>query len=75
MQPRKVPEQCHDRQILHERMRADLRVYREAIVALELNPAPEDYPMVQKNAERARAAYEAARANLEAHIAVHGCEY
>jgi hypothetical protein len=55
-------------------MRADLRVYRQAVVALELEPAPEYFPTVHKNAERARLAYEAARATLEAHIAIHGCK-
>jgi len=56
-------------------MRADLRVYRQAVVALELEPSPEEFPVVHKNMERARLAYEAARATLEAHIAIHGCEY
>ena len=75
MQPMEAPEPCKDRQILKDRMRADLRVYRQAVVALELEPGPDDFPAVHKNAERARQAYEAARATLEAHIAVHGCEH
>lgn len=75
MQPAERPEPCQDRQILQDRMRADLRVYRQAVVALELEPSPEEFPVVHKNMERARLAYEAARATLEAHIAIHGCEY
>ena len=67
-------EPCQDRQILNDRMRADLTVYRQAVVALESEAGEERFPVVHKNAERARLAYEAARATLEAHIAIHGCE-
>jgi len=75
MHPAEAAEPCKDRQILHDRMRADLRVYRQSVVALELEPAPEEFPRVHRDAERARLAYEAARATLDAHIAVHGCQY
>ncbi len=61
--------------MLQERMRADLRIYRQAVVALELEPPPEDFPAVHANAERARRAYESARATFDAHVAIHGCEY
>jgi len=43
--------------ILHDRMRAGLSVYRQSIVALELDPAQEDYPRAHKNAERTRCEY------------------
>jgi len=61
--------------MLQDRVRADLRVYRQAVVALELEPGREEFPAVHQTAERARLAYEAARATLEAHIAIHGCQH
>jgi hypothetical protein len=54
-------------------MLADLRVYSQAVATLESEVEGGDFPVVHKNAERARLAYEAARATLEAHIAIHGC--
>ena len=75
MQSAKASEPCTDRQILNDRMRADLRVYRQAVIDLELQAGEKRFPIAHKNLERARLAYEASRATLEAHVAIHGCEY
>jgi hypothetical protein len=54
-------------------MRADLRVYRDAVDALEAN-AGEGFEKAHKLAEIARNAYEAARARFNAHVTFHRCE-
>jgi hypothetical protein len=57
--------------MLKERMRADLRVYREAVEALGTT---KDFEKAQKLAEIARTAYEAARDRFNAHVSSHKCE-
>ena len=61
--------------MLKDQMRNALKDYRQAVVALDLETRGQEFSVVHKNAERARLAYEAARATLETHIAGHGCEY
>jgi len=63
---------CKTHRILKERMRADLRVYREAVDAL--GAPTKDFEKVQKLAEMARTAYEAARDRFNAHVSSHKCE-
>jgi hypothetical protein len=75
MHPSEAAEPCKDRQMLQDRMRADLRIYRQAVVALELEAGGQHFSAVHKNAERARLAYEASRATLDTHISVHSCQY
>ncbi len=53
-------------------MRADLRVYREAVDAL--GTPTKDFEKAQKLAEIARTAYEAARDRFNAHVSSHKCE-
>lgn len=65
-------EACEGRQILQSRMRADLKVYKEAVVSLDMDSG-EQFSKVQQAAERARLAYEAAREKFSEHIASHGC--
>lgn len=71
MQPAEAPS-CQDFETLKARVRADLKVYRDAVNALQENSGPE-FRAVQQRAEHARLAYEAAREKLEQHILVHGC--
>lgn len=58
-------------------MRADLRVYRDAINVLEesvRDGASKDFEKAHKLAEIARTAYEAARDRFNAHVSSHKCE-
>jgi hypothetical protein len=61
---------CHSREILWDRLQADLKVYRDAVVSLELSP---DFKIAHERAESARLVYEASRENFNEHIAAHGC--
>jgi hypothetical protein len=63
---------CHERDTLKERFHADFKVYREAVHQLDLCQ-PADFNQVYEEAERARLAFEAARAALKSHLAEHGC--
>jgi len=75
---------CKDREILKARMRADMKVYAQAIAVLQqrsisaLNALRKDtragFQKAQRLAEHARLAYEDSRAKLNKHIAAHGCE-
>jgi hypothetical protein len=72
MHPREVTDgKTHI--ILKERMRADLRVYRDAANALEQTPGV-PFEKVHKLAEIARVAFEASRDRFNAHVASHKCE-
>jgi len=64
---------CQDRDMLKARMRADLRVYHEAVLDLQRSVG-EQFKMSHERAERARTAYEAASQTLHSHLASHGCE-
>ena len=60
------------------RMRSDIKVYRQAIAALEacvLHAEPwNSFDRAVQRAEGARRAFQAARARLERHLAQHGCD-
>lgn len=71
-QPKEVPE-CKTHDILKARMRADLRVYRDAVDALDRHTG-EGLEKCHKLAEIARIAYEAARNRFNAHVSSHRCE-
>ena len=70
MQPAEAS--CKARAILQSRLRADLKVYADAIRALQQSLG-KDFEKAHQRAERARRAYEAAREKLNQHVATHGC--
>jgi hypothetical protein len=72
MQLAEASSSCQTRQILTARMRADLKVYRDAVVTLERNTGNRFLDAHQK-AEHARLAYEAARDKLMEHTDSHCC--
>jgi hypothetical protein len=75
MQSAKAPP-CKNREILKDRMRADLRVYRDAVAALEaasLESTAKTFDKAVKNAGIAQRAFQAARERLNQHTAAHGC--
>lgn len=72
MQPQEATE-CSTHVMLKERMRADLRVYRDAVNALERTTGL-DFEKAHKLAEIARVSYEAARDRFNAHVTSHKCE-
>ena len=57
MPPAEVPS-CRDRDMLSARLRADLKVYAEAVSLLQKSMGP-DFKKTHKKAEQARLAYEA----------------
>jgi hypothetical protein len=59
-------------EILESRFHADVRVYVDATKRLDAYP-PEDFKVVYEAAERAREAFENARAALNKHMAEHRC--
>ena len=72
MQPKQAPD-CRTHEMLKERMRADLRVYRDAVDALDEHSG-EGFEKAHRLAEIARIAYEAARDRFSAHVSSHRCE-
>jgi hypothetical protein len=72
MQPKEVLE-CKTHQILKMRMRADLRVYQDAVDLLEANTGA-GLEKAQKLAEAAKIAFEAARIRFNTHVSSHKCE-
>jgi hypothetical protein len=67
---------CQSRQILKDRMRADLRVYRDAVNLLDaeaLTGSGTGFEKAVKNARIAQAAFEAARDRYNQHVSSHGC--
>jgi hypothetical protein len=64
---------CKTHEMLKARMRADLRVYRDAVDVLESSTS-EAFERAHKLAEIARIAYEAARDRFNAHVSSHRCE-
>jgi len=69
--PVDVPS-CRAREILQARVRADLKVYAEAVNSLQRSVGPE-FKKSQKAAERARLAFETAGKKLADHLASHKC--
>ena len=74
---------CKTREILKARARAELKVYADAIAALQkhsiaaltaLDDPKGGFKKAQELAERARLAYQVSRQKLDEHIASHGCE-
>jgi len=58
-------------------MRAELKVYREAVVTLDataVQGARKDFDKAVNRAEAARRAFQRARAKLNRHAAYHCCE-
>jgi len=63
--------------MLHDRMRADLKVYREAVATLEAasaQSARKDFDKAVNRAEAARRAFQRARGRLNRHVVYHGCK-
>ena len=73
---------CKTGLMLKARVRADLKVYGDAIAvlqkysiaALSALEGPGSFKKGQELAERARLAYQVSRQRLNDHIAAHGCE-
>jgi len=63
---------CETHRILKDRMRADLRIYRDAVNELDSSSGL-NFAEAHRKAEHTRLAYEAARELLRDHIASHGC--
>jgi hypothetical protein len=63
---------CKSREMLRARLRADLKVYAEAVDALE-QAAGKSFERAVKAAEHARLAFNEARSRLNAHTSSHGC--
>lgn len=72
MQPKQGLD-CKTHEMLKARMRADLRVYKDAMDALEESTG-KNFGRTHKLAETARIAFEAARDRFNAHVASHKCE-
>src|SRR5579872_2002729 len=64
---------CKTHAILKARMRADLRVYRDAVEVLHESTGG-GFEKAFKLAETARIAFEAARDRFNAHVSSHKCE-
>ena len=64
---------CKTHEMLKARMRADLRVYKDAVDVLE-ETVGEHFEKAHKLAEIARISFEAARERFNAHVASHRCE-
>lgn len=71
MVPAETPS-CKAREMLKARVRADLKVYADAVGALQRSVG-QDFNRARRNAERARLAFEAASKKLADHLASHGC--
>jgi len=63
---------CKAREILKARVRADLKVYGDAVNTLQRSMG-RDFKKAHANAERARLAFETASKKLADHVASHGC--
>jgi len=72
VQPREILD-CKTHEILKARMRADLRVYREAVDTLAEHTG-RGFERANELAEIARIAYEAARNRFNDHVSSHRCE-
>jgi hypothetical protein len=73
MQPALAP--CNSREILKDRMRADLRVYIDAVAVLEAAAVGgRDFNRAARDAATAQFAFETARDRFNEHVSSHGCE-
>jgi hypothetical protein len=77
MQPATAPS-CKDQEMLKDRLRADLKVYRAAVDALESLALKQGidraFEKAAKNAKVAERAFENARERLDRHVAMHACK-
>jgi hypothetical protein len=71
MVPSELPS-CKARDILKTRVRADLKVYADAVNVLQRSMG-QDFKKAQRDAERARLAFESASKKLSDHLASHRC--
>ena len=62
---------CPERETLRIRLKADIRVYRDAIIALEMDHLSD---LAQERLDRAHKAYQASRDRFNSHRSTHGCE-
>jgi hypothetical protein len=78
----KAFDRCKTEEMLTARVRAELKVYADAIAVLQqysmaalsvLDDTRECFQKAHKLAEHARLAYQASRRQLDRHIATHGC--
>ena len=73
MKPASAPS-CKSREILKDRMRADLSVFVDAVAVLEAAPeGGRDFNKAARDAATAQFAFEAARDRFNQHVASHGC--
>ena len=76
MQPAQA-EACKSKEILHTRLRADLKVYNDAIQAMEAEAlrgsSTKRFGQIAARAARAQEAYRRSSETLRRHIAEHGC--
>jgi hypothetical protein len=63
---------CKAREILKARVRADLKVYADAVNTLQRSLG-RDFKKAHSDAERARLAFETASKKLAEHLASHKC--
>jgi hypothetical protein len=68
-----TPSDCPDLDILKSRLRANLKVYKEAAAALQAETLHGDFKRTYQRAEHARLAFEHSREELNAHIVSHRC--
>jgi hypothetical protein len=77
MQPAKAAS-CKTNEMLRSRLRADLRVYKDAIEQMEVAASKggsvKEFDKLAKHATAAQEAYRLARERLNKHVAEHGCE-
>ena len=68
---------CKSREMLRGRLRTDMKVYRDAVEALEaaaLKGTPKrEFEKLANQATRAQEAFRLARERLHKHITEHGC--
>ena len=58
---------CRHREVLRARLRADLKVYREAVLDLQRSMG-EEFTLARQRVERARLAFEAASQTLQSQV-------
>jgi hypothetical protein len=66
---------CDSREILKDRMRADLRVYRDAVSVLDaevLTGSGTSFEKAVRNTKLAQLAFETARDRYNQHVSSHG---
>ncbi|HEV8414710.1 MAG TPA: hypothetical protein VGQ49_14035 [Bryobacteraceae bacterium] len=78
-----MSERCKTREMLKARVRAELKVYGDAIAMLQkhsidalsaLQDTSGSFEKAHELAEHAKLAYQVSRQALDDHIASHGCE-